>query len=121
PRARAIGGTRTSSLALRSCCKPIAGQTRKTADKPAYTETVVEFDDEKRFYSYVVQGVPAKNMLNSFKVVDLGYHKCMVVWNSSGWTFIENPQMNKEQFLGFLNSASDQMMSKLYELHNQKM
>ncbi|MEM8909302.1 MAG: SRPBCC family protein, partial [Bacteroidota bacterium] len=72
--------------AKRTCTAP--GQTRKTAEKPAFTETVLSYDDEKRFYSYAVSGVPAKNMLNSFKVVDLGYKKCMVVWNSSGWTFM---------------------------------
>ncbi len=59
-------------------------------------------------------------MVNSFKVVDLGYQKCMVVWSSSGWTFVENPQMNKEQFIGFLDTVSNQMMARLYELHNAK-
>ncbi|MEO1436840.1 MAG: SRPBCC family protein [Bacteroidota bacterium] len=104
--------------AKRSCTAP--GQTRKTADQPAYTETVVAYDDEKRFYSYAVMGVPAKNMLNSFKVVDLGYKKCMVVWNSSGWTFMENPQMSEEQFLAFLDRVSDQLMARLYALHHEK-
>ncbi|MEM9361377.1 MAG: SRPBCC family protein [Bacteroidota bacterium] len=104
--------------ATRSCSAP--GQTRKTASNPAFTETVLSYDDEKRFYSYSVSGVPAKNMVNSFKVVDLGYKKCMVVWSSGGWTFVENPQMNKEQFVGFLDTVSNQMMAKLYELHNAK-
>ncbi|MEM6723704.1 MAG: SRPBCC family protein [Bacteroidota bacterium] len=104
--------------AKRSCTAP--GQTRKTAEQPAYTETVVAYDDEKRFYSYAVMGVPAKNMLNSFKVVDLGYKKCMVIWNSSGWTFMENPQMNEQQFLAFLDTVSDQLMARLYELHHEK-
>lgn len=104
--------------ATRSCSAP--GETRKTAGNPAFTETVLAYDDEKRFYSYAVAGVPAKNMVNSFKVVDLGYQKCMVVWTSSGWTFVENPQMNKEQFVGFLDTVSNQMMAQLYELHNAK-
>ena len=104
--------------AKRSCSAP--GQTRKTAENPAFTETVLIYDDEKRFYSYSVSGVPAKNMVNSFKVVDLGYKKCMVVWSSGGWTFMENPQMNKEQFVGFLDTVSNQMMARLFELHNAK-
>ncbi|MEO0527742.1 MAG: SRPBCC family protein [Bacteroidota bacterium] len=104
--------------AVRSCTNP--GQTRKTVDKPAYTETVVSYDDEKRFYAYAVKGIPAKNMLNSFKVVDLGYKKCMVIWNSGGWTFIKNPQMTEGQFLGFMDTVGNQLMSRLYELHNSK-
>ena len=103
--------------AVRSCTNP--GQTRKNA-QPAYIETVVAFDDEKRFYSYVVKGIPAKNMLNSFKVVDLGYNKCMVVWSSGGWTFIKNPQMTEKQFLGFLDTVGNQLMARLYDLHNAK-
>ena len=104
--------------ATRSCTAP--GQTRKTAENPAFTETVLAYDDEKRFYSYAVSGVPAKNMVNSFKVVDLGYKKCMVVWSSGGWTFVENPQMDQAQFMGFLDAVSDQLITKLYELHNAK-
>nr|WP_297912511.1 SRPBCC family protein [uncultured Allomuricauda sp.] len=104
--------------ATRSCSAP--GQTRKSTDNPAFTETILAYDDEKRFYSYAVSGVPAKNMVNSFKVVDLGYKKCMVVWSSRGWTFMENPQMNKEQFVGFLDMVSNQLMARLYELHNSK-
>lgn len=104
--------------ATRSCAAP--GQTRKTAENPAFTETILTYDDEKRFYSYAVSGVPAKNMVNSFKVVDLGYKKCMVVWSSGGWTFVENPQMNKEQFVGFLDTVSNQLMARLFELHNAK-
>ncbi|MEM8509574.1 MAG: SRPBCC family protein [Bacteroidota bacterium] len=104
--------------AKRSCTAP--GETRKTAEKPAYTETVLMYDDEKRFYSYAVAGIPAKNMVNSFKVVDLGYKKCMVVWSSSGWTFIENPQMTEEQFLAFLDTVSNQLMDGLNKLHSVK-
>ena len=104
--------------AVRSCSAP--GQTRKNAENPAFTETVLAFDDEKRFYSYSVSGVPAKNMVNSFKVVDLGYKKCMVVWRSGGWTFVDNPQMSKTQFMGFLDTVSNQMMAKLFELHNSE-
>ncbi len=87
----------------------------------SYTEQVVEYDEDRRFYSYaILNGIPAKNMVNSFRVVDLGYKKCMVVWESNGGQFIENPNMTKEQFVGFLNSAGDAMMAGLYRLHNDK-
>ena len=111
-----VDGVKPGVGAKRSCAAP--GQPKGEA---SYTEQVIEYDDEKRFYSYaVIEGVPAKNMLNMFKVVDLGYKKCMVVWNSTGWEFIENPNMTKEQFMGFLSSAGDEMMTTLYKLHNGK-
>lgn len=98
----------------RSCAAP--GTPKGQA---SYTEQVVEYDDEKRYYAYaVIEGIPAKNMLNSFKVIDLGYKKCLVIWHSIGGEFIENPNMTKEQFLEFLNAASDAMMAGLYKLHN---
>ena len=100
--------------AKRSCAAP--GTPKGQA---SYTEQVVEYNDDNRFYAYaVVEGVPAKNMVNSFKVVDLGYKKCMVIWQSEGGQFIQNPNMTKEQFTGFLNSASEAMMAGLYRLHN---
>ena len=100
----------------RSCAAP--GMKKGEA---SYTEQVIEYNDHQRYYSYaILEGVPAKNMINSFKVIDLGYHKCMVVWSSSNWTFIKNPNMTKDQFMGFLNSAGDQMMAQLYKLHNEK-
>lgn len=71
-----------------------------------YTEQVVKFSDAERTYSYaLVQGVPAQGMVNSFKVIDLGYKKSMIVWTSTYEVFMENPQMNETQFLGFLNQA----------------
>ncbi len=57
-------------------------------------------------------------MVNSFKVIDLGYKKCMVVWTSNGGEYIENPQMSEEQFMGFINSAGDAVIAGLYKLHN---
>lgn len=98
---------------IRKCTAP--GQKKGTV---SYQETIKEFDDEKRFYSYEVSGVPAKDMVNMFRVVDLGYKKSMVVWNSTGWTFIENPQMNKEQFTGFLGSALDEAMAQFNKKFN---
>ena len=102
--------------AKRSCTAP--GTPKGQA---SYTEQVVDFDDEKRFYSYtVVEGIPAKNMLNAFKVVDLGYKKCMVIWTSKGGEYIKNPNMTKDQFTGFVSSAGDAILAGLYKLHNNK-
>jgi len=97
----------------RKCTAP--GQAKGTV---SYQESIIEFDDEKRFYAYAVSGVPAKDMVNMFKVIDLGYQKSMVVWNSTGWTFIENPQMSEDQFLGFMGAAIDEAMSVLNRKFN---
>ncbi|MEM6723042.1 MAG: SRPBCC family protein [Bacteroidota bacterium] len=76
-----------------------------------FKESIVAFSDTERSYQYaVVEGVPAANMVNTFKVVDLGYQKSMVIWNSS-FEFVENPKMTKEQFLGFLNFSIDEMVN----------
>lgn len=88
-----IGGQRV--------CYPPEGQEGGT-----YTEQVVEFSDAERTYSYaLVAGVPAQGMVNSFKVIDLGYKKSMIVWTSTYEAFMENPQMDETQFIGFLNQA----------------
>ena len=75
-----------------------------------FRESITKFSDAERSYSYaVVEGVPAKNMVNSFKVVDLGYNKSLVVWTSN-YTFMENPNMTLDQFKGFLTGASTEMI-----------
>ncbi|NER82981.1 MAG: SRPBCC family protein [Leptolyngbya sp. SIO1D8] len=79
-----------------------------------YVEQIVDFNDSERTYSYaVVEGVPVKGMVNSFKVVDLGYKKSMIVWTSTYEQFMENPQMDEVQFKGFLTQASNEMITKV--------
>lgn len=81
-----------------------------------FKESIVGFSDSERTYSYaVLEGVPAKNMVNSFKVIDLGYKKSMVVWTSS-FEFMENPNMKEAQFKGFLTGASTEMISNAVAL-----
>ena len=81
-----------------------------------FKERITDFSDAQRSYSYaVVEGVPAKNMVNRFKVVDLGYNQSMVVWTSS-FEFVENPQMNQEQFQGFLNTSVSEMIANSVKL-----
>lgn len=96
--------------------KGVGGQRVCTsADGNGYfKESIVGFDDSQRSYSYaVVEGVPAKGMLNNFKVVDLGYQKSMIVWTSTYEQFIENPNMDENQFKGFLNQAAGEMIEKV--------
>ncbi|MBP2831518.1 SRPBCC family protein [Aquimarina sp. U1-2] len=76
-----------------------------------FKENILAYDDTNRTYTYaVVEGIPAAGMVNNFKVVDLGYQKSMIVWTSSYDKFMKNPQMTEEQFNGFLNQASTEMM-----------
>jgi len=74
-----------------------------------YVEKIQQFDDTQRFYQWqVIEGIPAKNVKNSFKVVDLGFNKSMIVFRSN-FEFMENPNMTEEQFKAFLASASAEM------------
>ena len=52
-------------------------------------------------------------MVNSFKVVDLGFNKCMIVWNSTYESFVKNPQMNEEQLKGFLTATLTEVVTKM--------
>ncbi|WP_430906315.1 SRPBCC family protein [Maribacter sp. 2-571] len=84
--------------------------------KGFFKENILSFDDTNRTYTYaVVEGVPVKGLVNNFKVVDLGYNKSMIVWWSNYDAFMENPQMNEEQFKGFMNSSIDEMSTKMAE------
>ena len=81
-----------------------------------FKESIIAFSDSERTYSYaVVEGVPAKNMVNSFKVVDLGYQKSMIIWTTS-FEFMENPQMDEGQFSGFLNQSISEMIENTIKL-----
>lgn len=78
-----------------------------------FKEKVTHFSDADRTYSYqVVEGVPAKNMNNMVKVVDLGYQKSMIVWTSD-FEYIENPNMTLEQFNQFLVAARTEMVANI--------
>lgn len=81
--------------------------------KSHYKETILTFNDAERTYTYKVEeGVPAKNMVNRFKVVDMGYNKSMIVWTSN-FEFMENPQMTKDQFTGFLQMGIGEMLQNI--------
>ena len=80
----------------------------------AYTEAILDLDDAARSYTYAVkEGVPAAGMVNAFKIVDLGYNKCMLVWTSNYEKFVDNPQMTEEQFGAFLDAAISDMIANI--------
>ncbi|MEL6625442.1 MAG: SRPBCC family protein [Bacteroidota bacterium] len=88
-----------------------------SADGQGYfRERVTGFDDKTRTYTYqVVEGVPAKNMNNMIKVVDLGYNKSMIVWTSA-YEFIQNPNMTQAQFENFLTTARVEMVDNIIKM-----
>ncbi len=81
--------------------------------KGYFKENILKFDDKQRTYTWqVVEGVPAKTVINSFKVVDLGLNQSMIVWTSN-YEFVENPNMTEEQFRGFLEGAVTEMVDNM--------
>ena len=92
-----VGGQRT--------CKATEGDGQ-------FVEKILSFDDINRSYTYaLLEGVPATNMVNMFKVVDLGYQRSLIIWTSSYEGFMQNPEMTEEQFLGFLNQSIEEMIT----------
>jgi hypothetical protein len=87
----------------------------------SYSEKILEFSDAERYYKYaVIQGTPTKNMINSLRVVDLGYQKCMVVWTSDREAFMKNPQMTEQQFNDFLANAGQSIVDGVAKLHSKR-
>lgn len=82
--------------------------------KGSFTENITAFNDQNRTYSYaVVEGVPAKGMVNTFKVVNLGYKKSAIVWFSEYDSFVQNPKMDESQFINFVDSSSKEMIANV--------
>ena len=79
-----------------------------------FKENIVAYDDTNRTFTYaVVEGVPVKGMVNSWKVVDLGYMKSMVVWTTNYDEFMENPQMTFDQFMGFIDASLNEFVGNV--------
>ena len=79
-----------------------------------FKENIVGYSDTNRTYSYsVIEGIPVKGMVNTWNVVDLGYNKSMIVWSSKFDTFMENPQMTKEQFFGFIDQSLNEFVGNV--------
>ncbi|PIB38649.1 SRPBCC family protein [Maribacter sp. 4G9] len=82
--------------------------------KSQFKESILAYDDTNRTYTYaVVEGVPVKGLVNNFKVIDLGYNKSMIVWWSNYESFIQNPQMNEEQFTAFMKSSLTEIVTNM--------
>lgn len=102
--------------------KGVGGQRVCTAPKGQgyFKESIVKFDDNGRTYSYaLVEGVPTKGMVNTFKVLDLGYNKSMIVWTSNYDEFMKNPQMTEQQFAGFIDSSVNEMITNVAAAANK--
>lgn len=83
-----------------------------------FREKITGLDDQARTYTYqVVEGVPAKEMHNMVKVVDLGFNKSMIVWTSD-YEFVENPNMTQEQFNNFLTTARIEIVDNIIDKIN---
>ena len=72
------------------------------------------------FYSYIItQGVPVKDMLNSFKVDDLGAGRSKVTLKATMREFIENPNMSQADFKAFLVSNGMAVINGLANIYNK--
>lgn len=96
--------------------KGVGGERVCTAPdgKGYFKEKILGYDDNNRLLSYAVtEGVPLKGLVNSMKIVDLGYQKSMLVFWSNYEAFMQNPQMTEEQFLGFMKMSLEEMFTKM--------
>lgn len=101
--------------------KGVGGERRCTAPDQSsyYVERIEAFDDQARSYGWqVVEGVPAKEVHNRIRVIDLGYNRAMVVFTSK-FEFMENPNMTKAQFEAFFKNASYEMLTNAIKLANR--
>ncbi len=82
--------------------------------KGYFKEKIVAYNESAKSFSYsLLEGAPVKGMVNTIKVVDLGYDKCVFVFWSEYKQFIENPQMTQEQFHAFMTSSLEEMTEKM--------
>lgn len=98
--------------------KGVGGERKCVAPdgKGYYVEKIKSFNDDQRIVGWqVVEGVPAKNVFNSFKVVDMGFNKSMIVFRSN-FEFIDNPNMTRKQFEAFLHSAVKEITANYIKL-----
>lgn len=82
--------------------------------KSYYKEKVTYFNEKEMYYRYaMVEGsLPVKNMENSFRVVSLGKNKSMVIW-TTGYDFVDNPNMPEAKLKGFIDAALTEMMTNV--------
>lgn len=98
--------------------KGVGGERKCVAPdgKGYYVEKIKSFDDGQRLLKWqVIEGVPAKNVFNSFNVIDMGFNKSLIVFRSN-YEFVENPNMTKPQFEAFLNGAVKEITANYIKL-----
>lgn len=103
--------------------KGVGGERKCTAPdgKGYYVEQIQMFNDNQRTYQWeVVEGIPAKNVYNSFKVVDLGYQKSMIIFRSN-YEYVENPNMTPEQLKAFISQATSEIVGNYAKLATKMM
>ena len=87
--------------------------------KGYFIEKIKVYNDAERFYQWqVIEGVPAKNVVNSFRVIDLGFDRSMIVFRSN-YEYMQNPNMSSEAFKGFLTKASAEIAQNYVKLAKQ--
>ncbi|TAI48169.1 SRPBCC family protein [Flagellimonas allohymeniacidonis] len=104
--------------------KGVGGERVCTSEdgKGFFRERIVAFDDRLRTYSYSLEeGVPVKGMVNTFKVVNLGYNKSALIWSSKYEEFLENPDITEAQFMVFMDTASTETVRKIGEAATSSM
>lgn len=89
-------------------------------EAPATVEEIISFDDVTRSYSYKIEegSMPVKNMINTFTVKDLGYKKCLLSWEATMESFIENPKMSEADFRQFVEGNGSMLMKNFSKLHD---
>ena len=83
-------------------------------------EKIIAFDDSARTYTYEVSGapVPVKAMVNTARVVDLGYNRSLLVWTSN---FKPKPEADVKQItmmMGGMLEMTNMEVKKLIETNN---
>ena len=79
------------------------------------TEKVVAFDDQARTYSYKVTGAPfpVTTMVNSARVVDLGYNRSLLVWTSN---YTPGPQGDPQEIAMMLGGVLEMVTMEVKKL-----
>jgi len=86
-----------------------------------FIEKITAYDNHNRSYSYaLLEGAPVRNMTGSFNVVDLGYHKSIIIWTGKYEAFMENPQMTEEQFVAFLDQSATAFIDNVARAAEEK-
>ncbi|WP_020566791.1 SRPBCC family protein [Neolewinella persica] len=97
--------------------KGVSGEGLMRGGAHAFCERVTAFDDLQRSYSYeVAEGVPAKELTNTIRIIDEGYARCLLVWTSACGGFLPGAEMSEAEFAGFLSAARTEIVDTLHQI-----